>query len=161
MIHDSGQHMLDLIGDVLDLSKIGAGQYTLKYDTFQAEDIIRSSLKMVRPAADAAEVALEANITAVDDIIIEADRRAETGAQNLRLAIIDQGAGMSPEMVEKIGQPYLSDPDNNQSTIRGTGLGLSLVKSLVELHQGQINVESQIGQGTTIRVDLPLERVSV
>ena len=187
MIHDSGQHMLDLIGDVLDLSKIGAGQYELKYDTFQAEDIIRSSIKMIRPTADAAELTLEANIEASEDIIIEADRRAvrqillnllsnaikfspkgslvqvnaERDETNLRISVIDQGEGMSSEMVEKIGQPYLSNPDEDMSTPRGTGLGLSLVKSLVELHDGELNVHSQIGTGTTIHVDLPIERRQV
>ena len=187
MIHDSGQHMLDLIGDVLDLSKIGAGQYELKYDTFQAEDIIRSSIKMIRPTADAAELTLEANIEASEDIIIEADRRAvrqillnllsnaikfspkgslvqvnaERDEANLRISVIDQGEGMSSEMVEKIGQPYLNNPDEDMSTPRGTGLGLSLVKSLVELHDGELNVHSQIGTGTTIHVDLPIERRQV
>ena len=187
MIHDSGQHMLDLIGDVLDLSKIGAGQYELKYDTFQAEDIIRSSIKMIRPTADAAELTLEANIEASEDIIIEADRRAvrqillnllsnaikfspkgslvqvnaERDEANLRISVIDQGEGMSSEMVEKIGQPYLNNPDQDMSTPRGTGLGLSLVKSLVELHDGELNVQSQIGTGTTIHVDLPIERRQV
>ena len=184
MIHDSGQHMLDLIGDVLDLSKVDAGKYELKYDTFQAEDIIRSSLKMVRPTADAAEVILQSDILAESDLIIEADRRAvrqillnllsnaikfspkgstittraDRMGRNLRLSVIDNGAGMSPEMVEKIGQPYLQDSSETTTDIRGTGLGLSLVKSLAELHGGVMGVESQLGEGTSIHIDLPFER---
>ena len=184
MIHDSGQHMLDLIGDVLDLGKLDAGKYELRYDTFQAEDIIRSSIKMVRPAADTAELVLEAEISSDDDLLIDADRRAlrqillnllsnaikfspkgatiTTSAvrmgDNLRLSVADQGQGMSPEMVEKIGQAYLQNAEDNMTDIRGTGLGLKLVKSLVDLHHGQMLVDSRVGEGTTIHIDLPFER---
>ena len=184
MIHDSGQHMLDLIGDVLDLGKLDAGKYELKYDTFRAEDIIRSSLKMIQPSADSAELILEAEITSDDDLLIEADRRAlrqillnllsnavkfspkgstvTTSAKPmgnvLRLSVSDQGKGISPEMVEKIGQAYLQNADDNMTDIRGTGLGLKLVKSLVDLHGGKMVVDSRLNEGTTIHIDLPFER---
>ena len=68
--------MLDLIGDVLDLSKIDAGRYELDYDTFDAADVIRSSVKMIRPAADAAEVGIEMNLDLDQALLIQADRRA-------------------------------------------------------------------------------------
>jgi len=76
LIHESGQHMLDLIGDVLDLSKVEAGRYELNYDTFDAADVIRSSAKMIRPAADAAEVNLDINLDLDQALLIQADRRA-------------------------------------------------------------------------------------
>jgi len=184
MIHDSGQHMLDLIGDVLDLGKIEAGKHHLKYDSFQAEDIIRSSIKMVRPSADAAELALEAEIDSSEVIILEADRRAvrqillnllsnaikfspkgslvkvraDIVADDLRISVIDQGEGMSPEMVANIGEPYLEKDSPSLSSARGTGLGLSLVKSLVDLHKGNLTVESDVGSGTQMHVTLPLRR---
>ena len=184
MIHDSGQHMLDLIGDVLDLSKIEAGKHSLKYDSFQAADIIRSCVKMVRPSADAAELSLEADIDDSQDIILEADRRAvrqillnllsnaikfspkgslvevkaDVISDNLRISVIDQGEGMSPDMVEKIGAPYLEKDGPSLSSARGSGLGLSLVKSLVDMHQGDLTVESEVGSGTAIHVTLPLTR---
>ncbi|MEP6342506.1 MAG: HAMP domain-containing sensor histidine kinase [Maricaulaceae bacterium] len=184
MIHDSGQHMLDLLGDVLDIGKLDAGKYELKYDTFQAEDIIRSSLKMIRPAADLAEVALEAAVSSDGDLLVEADRRAlrqillnllsnavkfspkgsiiTTSAKRmgpyLRMTVSDQGEGMSAELVENIGQAYLQNADDNMMEIRGTGLGLKLVKSLVDLHNGKMVVDSRIGEGTTIHIDLPFER---
>lgn len=191
MIHDSGQHMLDLIGDVLDLSKIEAGKYALKYDFFQADDIIRSSVKMVRPSADAAEVALNVNDGAAHDVTLEADRRAVRQillnllsnaikfspkgsvisvdaapvGDFLRISVNDQGEGMSAQMVEKIGEPYLDNQGDNISAhsdnARGTGLGLSLVKSLIDLHQGRLNVESELEEGTRIAVDLPLTKPSV
>jgi len=184
MIHDSGQHMLDLIGDVLDMSKINAGKYDLKYDSFLAEDIIRSSLKMVQPTADAAEVVLQSAVSGGEDMLIEADRRAvrqillnllsnaikfsPKGSivnvtammvdDKIRMSVIDQGAGMSAELVEQIGQAYIPSDNNNVTNARGTGLGLSLVKSLVDLHHGDMHVDSQIGRGTSIHIDLPAER---
>jgi len=184
MIHDSGQHMLDLIGDVLDISKIDAGKYELKYDNFQVEDIIRSSLKMVQPAADAAEVVLQSDISGEDDLLVQADRRAlrqillnllsnaikfspkggviralaAPKGDHLRISIIDQGLGMSTDIVEQIGKPYMQSRDSHTSDARGTGLGLSLVKSLVELHKGQMSVNSQVGSGTTVHIDIPVER---
>ncbi|MBL4869538.1 MAG: HAMP domain-containing histidine kinase, partial [Robiginitomaculum sp.] len=76
LIHDSGQHMLDLIGDVLDMSKVEAGKYELNYDDFDIADVIRSSLKMVQPSADASELVLSANIDVNTDLLVQADRRA-------------------------------------------------------------------------------------
>jgi len=76
LIHDSGQHMLDLIGDVLDMSKVEAGKYELHYDNFDAADVIRSTAKMIRPAADQAEVVLSLDIDEDDPLLIEADRKA-------------------------------------------------------------------------------------
>jgi len=76
LIHDSGQHMLDLIGDVLDMSKVEAGKYELHYNTFEASDVIRSTVKMIRPTADQAEVILTIDIDENEPLIIEADRKA-------------------------------------------------------------------------------------
>ena len=76
LIHDSGQHMLDLIGDVLDMSKVEAGKYELHYDNFDAADVIRSTAKMIRPAADQAKVVLSLDIDENDPLLIEADRKA-------------------------------------------------------------------------------------
>ena len=76
LIHDSGQHMLDLIGDVLDMSKVEAGKYELHYDSFDAADVIRSTAKMIRPMADQAEVILTLDINEHEPLLIEADRKA-------------------------------------------------------------------------------------
>ena len=68
--------MLDLIGDVLDMSKVEAGKYELHYDNFDAADVIRSTAKMIRPAADQAKVVLSLDIDENDPLLIEADRKA-------------------------------------------------------------------------------------
>ena len=182
LIHESGQHMLDLIGDVLDMSKVEAGRYELNYDTFDAADVIRSSVKMIRPAADAAEVSLDINLDLDQALLIQADRRAvrqillnllsnsvkfsekgghvEIDAQaidgDLELTVTDNGVGMSAEEVARIGDPYAQGEAGKTSEKRGSGLGLSLVQSLTELHGGKMDVRSQKGDGTRVKIILPL-----
>lgn len=184
LIHDSGQHMLDLIGDVLDMSKVEAGKYELHYDNFDAADVIRSTAKMIRPAADQAEVLLNLDIDENDPLLIEADRKAlrqillnllsnaikfshkggrvivaaKSVGDTLNLSVQDHGIGMSADDVAKIGQPYQQASSASMIEERGTGLGLALVKSLSELHGGRFAVASQEGEGTTVDVFLPLER---
>ena len=184
LIHDSGQHMLDLIGDVLDMSKVEAGKYELHYDNFDAADVVRSTAKMIRPAADQAEVVLNLDIDENDPLLIEADRKAmrqillnllsnaikfshkggrvivaaKSVGDTLNLSVQDHGIGMSADDVAKIGQPYQQASSASMIEERGTGLGLALVKSLSELHGGRFAVASQEGEGTTVDVFLPLER---
>ena len=186
LIHDSGQHMLDLIGDVLDMSKVEAGKYDLHYDNFDAADVIRSTAKMIRPAADQAEVVLRFDIDENAPLLIEADRKAlrqillnllsnaikfshkggtvvvaaKSAGDTLNLSVQDNGIGMSAEDLAKIGQPYQQASSATMIEERGTGLGLALVKSLSELHGGRFAVASQEGEGTTVDVFLPLERIS-
>ena len=184
LIHDSGQHMLDLIGDVLDMSKVEAGKYELHYDNFDAADVIRSTAKMIRPTADQAKVVLSLDIDENDPLLIEADRKAirqillnllsnaikfshkggrvtvaaKSVGDTLNLSVQDHGIGMSAEDVAIIGKPYQQGSSATMIEERGTGLGLALVKSLSELHGGRFAVASQEGEGTTVDVFLPLER---
>ena len=184
LIHDSGQHMLDLIGDVLDMSKVEAGKYELHYNTFEASDVIRSTVKMIRPTADQAEVILTIDIDENEPLIIEADRKAlrqillnllsnaikfshkggrvivsaKAVGDTLNMSVQDYGVGINEDDIEALGQPYQQATSANLVEDRGTGLGLALVKSLSELHKGRFVVSSQEGEGTTVDVFLPLGR---
>lgn len=184
LIHDSGQHMLDLIGDVLDMSKVEAGKYELHYDNFDAADVIRSTVKMIRPAADQAEVVLAIEVDEDEPLLIEADRKAlrqillnllsnaikfshkggrvvvaaKASGDMMNVSVQDHGIGMNAEDIKNLGQPYQQAASANMVEDRGTGLGLALVKSLSELHGGRFAVASQEGEGTTVDVFLPLER---
>ncbi len=184
LIHDSGQHMLDLIGDVLDMSKVEAGKYELHYDDFDVADVIRSSLKMVQPAADAAELSLSAEIDVNQDMLIQADRRALrqillnllsnaikftprggrvlVSAKNvqgvLNLSVEDNGMGISPAELKQIGGEYSQTKNSRLIDARGSGLGLSLVKKLVELHKGRTAINSHPGAGTSVNIYLPIEK---
>ena len=184
MIHDSGQHMLDLIGDVLDLSKVQAGKYDLQYDSFNAGDVVQSSVKMIRPAADAAKVSFDVAIHQ-DEIIVEADRKAlrqiilnllsnavkfsnegsvisvttHADKTNLHVKVSDTGVGIDAKDLEMIGTPYKQSASGLMSEERGSGLGLTLVKSLVDLHGGDFNIVSEVNQGTDVTISLPLKRI--
>ncbi|MGB3455701.1 MAG: HAMP domain-containing sensor histidine kinase [Litorimonas sp.] len=181
LIHDSGQYMLDLIGDVLDLSKVEAGKYTLVPDTFDMADVVRSSVKMIRPAADSADVAIEIDVPEDDPLLITADRKASrqillnlmsnavkfspkgstitVSADELRdgltLSVSDEGPGMSETDIARIGEPFAQGDAGRDADVRGSGLGLSLVKTLAELHQGSLEVSSESGEGTVATVTLP------
>lgn len=185
LIHDSGQHMLDLIGDVLDISKIEAGKYDLSYDDFDVADVTRSGMKMIRPAADNAEVILDAVIDDSDPIMIRADRRAVRqiilnllsnavkftpkggritttvlqNADRVSISVEDNGSGMSREELAIAGTPYVQGKSGRNSDARGSGLGLSLVKSLTDLHGGTFDIDSKPGRGTTATVTLPIDEI--
>ncbi|PHR94337.1 MAG: hypothetical protein COA69_01710 [Robiginitomaculum sp.] len=184
LIHDSGQHMLDLIGDVLDMSKVEAGKYELNYDKFDMADVVRSSLKMVRPSADAAELTLSVDIDVNHDLLIEADRRAvrqillnllsnaikftpkggrvlvsaKIVQDVLNLSVEDNGTGMSKHDLEKIGTAYMQGSSAQMIDARGSGLGLSLVKNLVDLHNGRTVMNSHPGAGTSVNIYLPVHK---
>jgi cell cycle sensor histidine kinase DivJ len=185
LIHDSGQYMLDLIGDVLDLSKVEAGQYTLVPDTFDMADVVRSSVKMIRPAADTAEIAVEVDVPEYDPLLVTADRKAsrqillnlmsnavkfsakggqvrvsarENGS-GVILTVADDGPGMSEADLARVGAPFAQGEASRDVDARGSGLGLSLVRTLAELHGGTLSLESVPGEGTTAEVRLPSLRL--
>ena len=184
MIHDSGQHMLDLVGDVLDMSKVEANKYELTYSEFDIADVVRSSMKMVRPSADAAALTLDADIEADIDLIIEGDRRAvrqillnllsnavkftpkggrvtssaHINGERIEIGIQDTGTGMTPNDIAAIGTPFSQAANANLVKQRSTGLGLSLVKNLVHLHGGDFSITSHPGVGTKVLVSLPIKK---
>ena len=182
LIHDSGQYMLDLIGDVLDLSKVEVGKYQLTLDEFDVTDVVRSSIKMVRPAADAAHVRLDVTLPHDDPLLITADRKAlrqillnllsnaikfspKKGRVTVHtaehqgqiiIAVRDRGAGISADELSRIGQPFQQGAAGQDSESRGSGLGLSIVRSLTELHGGRFEIDSVPGDGTKAVVTLPV-----
>lgn len=183
LIHESGQHMLDLIGDVLDISKIEAGKYELTREEFHLDDVVRSAVKMVQPQADTAEVVIEAEFDD-SEMDIFADRRAvrqillnllsnavkftpkgglitvsagQVG-RNYEMTVSDNGLGMNAAELAQITMPYQQANSAKGSERRGTGLGLTLVKSLTDLHGGEFSVDSAPDEGTRATVLLPKGR---
>ncbi len=179
-IRDSGAHLLELINKILDLSKIEAGKFELAPDRFATETLIRSVLRLFREHAIAVGVRLELRVEP-GAATIRVDERAlkqmlinlisnalkfaprdtavviaaETSPGVIELSVSDQGVGISPDDVEKAIAPFsqLGDPMTRRH--EGTGLGLSLVKALIELHAGQLLIESPAGGGTTVRLRFP------
>ncbi|WBQ14269.1 HAMP domain-containing histidine kinase [Hyphomonadaceae bacterium BL14] len=181
LIHESGRHLLELIGDVLDMSRIEADRYELSLEEFDVRDIADICTKMMRLRATEQGVTLY--VDAGDaPIHVRADRKAlrqillnllsnavkftpEGGAvvlmactegPDLVMAVGDSGVGISQDEIARLGQPYAQSQSGRDSVERSSGLGLVLVRQLAELHDGSMTIESQPGEGTTVTVRLPV-----
>lgn len=180
LIHESGGHLLDLINDVLDLSKIEAERYELSLEDFDARDAVTAALRLVRVQADASGVKLR-GVLGPERIPVRADRRAlkqivlnlvsnalkftpaggavtvglRAADGGLELVVGDTGVGIPPNDLERLGSPYEQAGDSKQKA-RGSGLGLSLVRALSALHGGEMSIQSTLGAGTIVAVQLPV-----
>ncbi len=181
LIHESGVHLLDLIGDVLDMSKIEADRYELIRETFDAGEVVETCVRMMRLRAEDKNIRLSCDLRQ-SAVMVDADRKAlrqivlnllsnaikftpdggavvvmlrASGAE-LVLAVGDSGPGMSEEDVSRLGQAYAQAANAHQSDERGSGLGLALVHALAGLHDGSMSLQSRLGEGTTVTVTLPV-----
>jgi cell cycle sensor histidine kinase DivJ len=180
LIHDAGSHLLALINDVLDMSKIEAARYELALEELDAREPVQAALRLMRRQADEAGVQLR-GVLAAEPLEAVADRRAlkqitlnlisnalkftPTGglvtvsldriAGALELSVADTGVGIAPEDLARLGRPYEQAGDAGQQA-QGTGLGLSLVRAFAELHGGEMLIESRLGAGTAVTVRLPV-----
>ncbi len=184
-IHYSGHHLLSLINDILDLSKIEAGKLELLEEDLNVGDVILAALRMVRQRANTAGVELSrallpglprlhADQRAVKQILINllanAIKYSESRAQvtvgaglgesgGLEIFVTDTGIGMSEDDLVKALTPFGQAEGALARKYEGTGLGLPLSKHLAELHGGTLAIESHPGAGTTVRVSFPAERL--
>jgi len=175
----SGQHLLALINDILDMSKIEAGKMSLNSEIMFMHEMITQVIRIIRGRAEAAQ--LDLHISNEDVREIEADPRAvkqillnlltnaikftpEGGKITVELIekrsglivkVIDNGIGISQENIDRLVKPFEQVSEGSAQDNEGTGLGLALSKSLVELHGGNFKIESQLGKGTTIVFSLP------
>ena len=173
----SGRHLLSLINDILDMSKIEAGKMTLNVDTLHINDLIQQVLRILRGRAE--ENRLKLVFNEVQSQTIQADPRAvkqillnlitnaikftpengvvrvmvEPKTTGIVVRVSDSGIGIGPEDLARLAQPF--EQASNNSSGEGTGLGLALSKSLVELHGGNFAIASRVGEGTTVTFTLP------
>jgi signal transduction histidine kinase len=181
-IYASGTHLLSLINDILDLSKIEAGRMELELTEFDLPTAIENALMLVRERAGRRSIALRTNI---DDRLgqIQADERKirqvvlnllsnaikftpeggwiEVGAVSkdgsVEIAVSDTGIGIAPEDQEKVFEEF-RQVGTADKKVEGTGLGLTLCRKFVELHGGKIWVKSQLGAGSTFTFTVPVRR---
>jgi signal transduction histidine kinase len=181
-VYQSGAHLLDLINDVLDLSKIDAGKMELRETSFAVAELVAESVVLVR---EKARNHVELRVAVPGDICVIADRRilkqillnlltnaikfTPPGGQvsvcaeyqdGLALSVTDTGIGMSEAEIAKAFSQYGQIDSRIASTHQGTGLGLPIAKALAELHGGNLVVSSGKGAGTCMTLRLPPERVS-
>jgi len=178
-IHSSGQYLLEVINDVLDMSKIEAGRLQLDREPLQLDQILADSLRVVSRRAADKGLALALDVD--PDIEFGADRRAckqiilnllsnavkftpDGGRVNVRgrirgqsvvIAIVDSGIGIPPSALKKLGRPFEQVESQLTKSHQGSGLGLAIAKSLVELHGGLMRIRSAQGVGTLVVVRLP------
>lgn len=183
-IHDSGVHLLSLINDILDLSKIEAGHFNLHEDETELDHLVQAATRIVRHRAQQANITIECELPS-PPIFLVADERAlkqvlinlvsnavkfspngstvrietQICAESLRIAVIDKGIGIAEHDIPRALTPFTQVGGSLSRTHEGTGLGLPLAKHLTELHGGTLTIESQVEAGTTVYVDLPLSRV--
>lgn len=181
LIHESGVHLLDLIGDVLDMSKIEADRYELVRESFDAGEVVETCVRMMRLRAEDKNIRLSCDISQ-SAVQVHADRKAlrqivlnllsnaikftpQDGAvvvmarasgRELVVAVGDSGPGMSADEVSRLGQTYAQASSARHSDERGSGLGLALVHALAGLHGGTMTLQSREGEGTTATVRLPV-----
>lgn len=182
MIEESGNHLLTLINDILDLAKIEAGKFELYYDAVPLNSVCQSALRMMQETARKKDLTLNASIPA-DLPVLHADGRRlkqmlmnllsnavkftpEGGAVTLevtrenrhavRFAVRDTGVGIPPEKLPLLFKPFSQLDGPHSKRYGGTGLGLALVRQLAEMHEGRVGVESAPGEGSYFYFILPL-----
>jgi signal transduction histidine kinase len=180
LIRNAGHHLLSLINDVLDMSKIEAGKLELHRQSIDIAEIVRDCMDLMRERANQEGVALIQEIDG-GPLRIEADRRAmkqillnllsnaikftpaggkiavkaraDGGA--LVLSVVDTGVGIPADQVSRLGNPFVQVRNSAGASHEGTGLGLALVRALAEIHDGRLVIDSTLGKGTTVSVVLP------
>ncbi|MGE5514558.1 MAG: PAS domain S-box protein [Bacteroidota bacterium] len=185
-IHESGMHLLELINDILDMSKAEAGMTDLVDSLVDVAAIIRSSIRMMGRRASANGVDLVERIADPLPLLRADERRLrqivlnlvsnavkftdEGGSVTIRayadgegfhLSVVDTGIGMSAEDLERVMHPFVQADSRLSRKYEGTGLGLPLTKALVVAHGGSINLSSEPNRGTTVEVIFPPARVVI
>jgi signal transduction histidine kinase/HAMP domain-containing protein len=182
-IHSSGHHLLSLINDILDLSKVEAGHIVLDYGTFSLPAALEHALSFVRERATRRGLSLALSVEEAVGPIVGDERRIKQVILNLlsnainftpeggtieigavrrtdgvEVSVRDTGIGIPQKYHDSIFEEFRQAHGSSEETTEGTGLGLTLAKRLVELHGGKIWVESEVGKGSTFTFSLPVER---
>ncbi|MBS1998178.1 MAG: PAS domain-containing protein [Cyanobacteria bacterium SZAS LIN-2] len=171
---ENSERLIRLISDILDWKKIEAGQFKLTISDVAPEMIVDNVISAVKPLLRVGEITIKKEILTNDPVPLDIDRTiqvlinlvdnaikfSETGSEVIvrvepigkdttRFSVVDKGEGIDPSQLNKLFQVFQQLDSSDGRKKGGTGLGLSISKSLVELHGGQIGVESAVGQGST------------
>jgi protein-histidine pros-kinase len=177
----SGQHLLHLINDVLDLAKIEAGKMELELETFSAKKVLDEVCALMRPTAAKRNIVIRVEASANNDVVMLDQRKFKQilynllsnavkfshdkgvvqvvlglgSKQQLQLQVKDSGIGIKNEDLPRIFREFEQLDSGATRQFPGTGLGLALTKRIVELHGGSITVHSEFGKGSTFTIAIP------
>ena len=181
-IEESGRHLLSLINDILDLSKIEAGKLRLDLNPVSIMSLCQASLQFVKQTAHKKRLKLSAEYDEAATIVQADERRlkqilvnllsnavkftpeggtigltvtADPVQQVIQFTVWDTGIGITENEIDRLFQPFVQLDSSLSREYSGTGLGLSLVYRLAEMHGGSVSVESEVGQGSRFNISLP------
>ncbi len=181
----AGRHLLSLINDILDLSGLESGKHKLQDKTVRLETLLTDVLALISRYPEAQQRHISMRLLD-KEILLKADERALrqiflnllsnaikfTGQDGrigvsvsrlknggIKIGVKDNGIGIPKDKIKKLFQPFVQIENSQNRTHQGTGLGLVLVKKLVEMHQGRVQLKSKLNTGTHILVEFPAERV--
>jgi len=184
MISSSGEYLLKLVNDILDISRIETGKFEIRPEIMDVNEICKSSLSLILPLAEKKSIRVDYS-PSTDALTLFADpKRLKQMLVNLlhnavkftpekgsvkfnvqanakegvmRFSITDTGIGIKPEEIEKLFMPFVQVDSGLSRQYEGTGLGLALVKKLAELHEGRVELQSDFGKGSCFTLVLPWE----
>ena len=185
LIHESGDHLLSVVNEILDMSKIEAGKYALVTEPFAVAPFVDSCAELMMHQASEKSIVLSHGVErGLPDLT--ADRRAckqmllnllsnalkftEPGGEVkisvsasdgfIRLQVADNGIGIAPDDLASLGNPFVQVETNYARKFEGAGLGLCVVKGLAHLHGGTLDIDSEVGVGTVVTISLPCEQAT-
>jgi len=185
-ILSSGQHLLALINDVLDMSKIEAGKLNLRFEPVRLDDLADDAMRLIRNRAETAGLNVMIDVPPLPEvegdyralkqvllnllsnavkftprggrIILKAEGRRDGVGDRVKISVRDTGIGIAAQDLARLARPFEQIESQQSKTQQGTGLGLALSKSLVEMHGGVLEIESTPGVGTTVSFLLPVRQ---
>ncbi len=182
MIHENGTHLLELINDILDMTRVASGQMQLRWDQVPVSQLCDASLRLVGPAAKRKELTVSLSIDPEVRLVRGDSRRlkqmlvnllgnavkftpsggsigldvtGDPARRELRFGIWDTGVGIPSEQFDRLFRPFVQLDSRPARQYDGTGLGLALASGMAELHQGRIQVDSEVGKGSRFEILLP------
>ncbi len=186
LIHGAGTHLLSLVNTILDVSKIESGAYAIHREEFDFPQTARDCIAMLGPQAKQKNITINDRINYASSMV-NGDRRAlkqvlinllsnaikytdkngfvtvdaTISSANLILEVSDTGVGMCGDDLAKVGRPFAQVDNSMTRSNEGTGLGLALVRGLVDLHGGKMEIFSKVGVGTNVKVEIPTQPASI
>lgn len=183
-IHESGQHLLELINDILDIAKIEAGKLKISPEVLQLKPVLNGCMRLFATRANAKELTLHCSTTPAEATLYADERAIKQILFNLlsnavkftlsgghitvratadedgciSIVVADTGIGIPEDHIERVMQPFEQFENRYDQMREGTGLGLSLVKALAEVHGGTVAIDSRVDVGTTVTVRFPADR---